>query len=94
MTFALRTQIFNNKSGVLVMLAVLALNACENSAEPPQPTVIHFAAVTATNIAGVVATEVTSVPVVRVTDGKGNPLAGFPVSFKLATAECPEMLPR
>lgn len=70
------------KSCLPLLLASIALTACDNSVEPAQPKVIHFSAVSPTDISGVVATEVASVPVVRVTDGKGKPVAGFDVTFK------------
>jgi Tol biopolymer transport system component len=81
MSIILKTQSFN-KSFFLLLLASMPLNGCENAAEPPQPALVHFAAVTPTNIAGVVGTEVTSIPVVRVTDREGNPLPAFRVSFR------------
>lgn len=83
MTLALQNRIFTKRESSIVLLLVgVALNACENATEPSIPTVIHLAAATPTDIAGVVGTGVTSVPGVRVTDGNGNPVAAFAVAFR------------
>lgn len=56
---------------------------CTDSTEPSQPDSWTLEAVTSTDLTGVVATDVSPAPTVRIKDQDGKPIAGIVVAFKV-----------
>ena len=74
--FAVRS---GTSAGALV--AATLIGACTSPTDPPK--VLRLEALTATSLTGTVGEEVTPVPVVRVTNAGGQPMAGIAVSFQV-----------
>jgi Tol biopolymer transport system component len=73
--------------GAIGLLAAACAAGCDGATEPldTYPQDLRIEAVTDTVVTGTVRTEVTPAPTVRATDQLGRPLAGVPVSFRVAT---------
>src|SRR5688500_6529557 len=67
--------------GVRLLAATAMVAGCTPSTEPSQQDLFTLEAVTPTNLAGVVATDISTPPTLRVRDQNGKPIAGIVVSF-------------
>ena len=71
---------------VATLVAVTGLGAgCSDSSGPSQPDLLTLEAVTPTDLTGVVATDISPPPIVRVKNQNGKPVAGVLVSFVTGT---------